>query len=184
MSQPKMKATERKALLRQQMKQEFNDAGCELVEMKAGPQHYTAVRQPGTGFNVAAIYGSRIGASLWIKEKVHDRLRDKYPDEYKSFSDVVDVDLFRRGFAWAIHFKDPIEEAALISLVCKVSLQWGDREEARKEAATAAKLEMLEARKQREAVRRERMSGKRDAWRRRKTEPSSESSLEEVGFTK
>ena len=66
MSQPKMKATERKALLRKHMRDHFSDAGCELIDMKAGPQNYTAVRQPGTGFNVAAIYGSRMGASLGL----------------------------------------------------------------------------------------------------------------------
>ena len=107
MSKPKMKATERKALLRTALRNNFEEAGCQLADLKAGPQKYTAVRQPGSEWNIAAIYGSRHGASLWIKEKVHDRLRDKYPAEYARFVDVVDVDLFRRGFVWAVHFKDP-----------------------------------------------------------------------------
>lgn len=167
---PKLKATERKALLRQRMRTNFEEAGCNLADMKAGPQKYTAVRQPGTDFNVAAIYGSRLGASLWIKERVHDRLRDKYPDEYASFADVVDVDLFRRGFAWAIHFKDPTAEADLIDLVCKISLQWGGREEARRSAVEQSKTEATEKRIAREGQRKERMADKRSEWRSRKSE--------------
>ena len=163
----KMKSGERKALLRKQMREHFTEAGCELADMKAGPQKYTAVRHPGEDFNVAAIYGSRIGASLWVKEKVYERLRDKYPNEFARFSDVVDVDLFRRGFAWAIHFKDPEEEADLIELVCKVSLQWGKRDRARREAAEQAKVEAQRIKQERERAKKERMDAKRSAWRAR-----------------
>lgn len=85
MSKQKMKAGERKALLRGHMRKQFEIAGCELVDMKAGPQNYTAIRNPGSEFNIAAIYGSRKGASLWIKERVHNRLRDKYPEAYSRY---------------------------------------------------------------------------------------------------
>ncbi len=168
MSKPKMKATERKALLRTALRNNFEEAGCQLADLKAGPQKYTAVRQPGSEWNIAAIYGSRHGASLWIKEKVHDRLRDKYPAEYARFVDVVDVDLFRRGFAWAVHFKDPEADADLIELVCKVSLQWGGREEARRISAEESKIEAEELKIQREQSRKNRMESKRTEWRSRK----------------
>lgn len=141
--------------------------------MKAGPQNYTAVRHPGEDFNVAAIYGSRKGASIWVKEQVHDRLRQKYPEEFSRFVDVVDVDLFRRGFAWAIHFADPFEEADLIKLVCTVSLQWGKREQARRSAVEESKHQEAQAKAEREAQRKERMKLKRKEWRDRKvTDPS------------
>ncbi len=169
MSKNKMKAGERKALLRGQMRKHFEIAGCELVDMKAGPQNYTAIRHPGSDFNIAAIYGSRKGASLWIKERVYHRLRDKYPEAYKRFVDVVDVDLFRRGFAWAVHFADPIEETDLIELVCSVSLQWGNREDARRQAVEAAKQEERITKANREAEKRDRMEAKRKEWRDRKT---------------
>tara|TARA_R110001592_G_scaffold210521_3_gene462126 strand:+ start:35915 stop:36430 length:516 start_codon:yes stop_codon:yes gene_type:complete len=165
-----MKATERKALLRRTMRTHFETAGCELADMKAGPQNYTAIRQPGKDFNVAAIYGSRIGASLWIKEGVHNRLRDKYPKEYARFADVVDVDLFRRGFAWAIHFADPVDDLDLIELVCQVSLQWGQREDAKRVATEAAKQEADLEKQHRESERRERMEDKRSEWRSRKAD--------------
>ena len=165
----KMKATERKKLLREQMRKHFEDAGCELADMKAGPQNYTAVRHPGEDFNVAAIYGSRKGASIWVKEQVHDRLRQKYPEQFSRFVDVVDVDLFRRGFAWAIHFADPAEDADLIQLVCTVSLQWGKREQARRKALEETKLQEAQVKEEREARRKERMAAKRKEWRDRKT---------------
>jgi len=169
MSKQKMKAGERKALLRGHMRKQFEIAGCELVDMKAGPQNYTAIRNPGSEFNIAAIYGSRKGASLWIKERVHNRLRDKYPEAYSQFVDVVDVDLFRRGFAWAVHFADPIEDEWLIDLVCTVSLQWGKREEARREAVEQAKQQERITKANREAEKRERMADKRKEWRDRKS---------------
>lgn len=150
------------------MKEVFAEEGCEMVDMKAGPQKYTAVRHPNSDWNVAAIYGSRLGASLWIKESVHSRLRDKYPNEFKRFSDVVDVDLFRRGFAWAIHFADPTEEAGLIELVCRVSIQWGKREEARRLAVEEVRQQERIVKQNREAERRERMEAKRNEWRERK----------------
>lgn len=170
----KMKATERKKLLREQMRKHFENAGCELADMKAGPQNYTAVRHPGEDFNVAALYGSRIGASVWVKEQVYNRLRDKYPADFKRFADVVDVDLFRRGFAWAIHFRDPVDEADLIELVCTVSLQWGKREQARRSAAEESRAAEELAKANRKAERRERMDEKRKAWRnRREVDPSA-----------
>ena len=166
----KLKATERKALIHQRIRDNFSNAGCELLDLKAGPQNYTAVRSPDEDFNVAAIYGSRIGASIWVKEEVHQRLRAKYPDEYAKFPDVVDVDLFRRGFAWAIHFRHPDDDGDLIDLVCEVSLQWGNRERKRRDERTA-EIERKEVEKQeREEARRSRMDKKRAEWRNRSLE--------------
>ena len=164
---PKMKATERKKLIRERIRNNFSTAGCELLDLKAGPQHYTAVRAPSEDFNIAAIYGSRIGASIWIKEEVHERLRVKHPEEFKLFADIVDVDLFRRGFAWAIHFRHPVQDAELIDLVCEISLAWGNRERNRRLKVEETRAKEAEDKIQRELDRKERMNAKRSEWRHR-----------------
>jgi len=95
-------------MTRDRIKREFADAGLIVEEQTAGSITYQVVKFADEGNQVvAAIYGSLNGcASLWLKESAFGHIKDSLPAE----TQVEDVEPFRRGFQWAIHFDSPDSE--------------------------------------------------------------------------
>ena len=91
-------------------------AGYEVHEMKAGSVTYHAIKHPeseNTNQVVAAVYGSLTkAASLWLKESAFDTVKPHLPLDTM----VEDVEPFRRGFQWAIHFEDKDDDVIAIAV--------------------------------------------------------------------
>jgi len=87
----------------------FKNAGMTIENHSAGAVNYISVSIPSSGQNCAAVYGSRGGAaSLWMKQDAWELLRDEVNAAGIAESlRIEDVDLFRRGFQWAVHFNSP-----------------------------------------------------------------------------
>tara|TARA_R110000744_G_scaffold1725_1_gene6178 strand:+ start:4799 stop:5278 length:480 start_codon:yes stop_codon:yes gene_type:complete len=80
----------------------FKSENCEIEERRTGSITYHAISIAGSDQRIAAIYGSLGGAaSLWIKKDAWEIVA---PTLDKNSVRVEDVDLFRRGFQWAVHF--------------------------------------------------------------------------------
>tara|TARA_R110002050_G_scaffold7274_8_gene28472 strand:+ start:3709 stop:4188 length:480 start_codon:yes stop_codon:yes gene_type:complete len=87
----------------------YESLGCDIDERKTGSIKYHAISIGGSDQRIAAIYGSLGGAaSLWIKKDAWDLVA---PNLDRASTRVEDVDLFRRGFQWAVHFHDQYDNA-------------------------------------------------------------------------
>ncbi len=123
-----------KAMTRKAIEDAFVARGCTTSQKTAGAVKYTPISFGESDQRLAAIYGSKGGAaSVWIKEETWTRLRPHVnPDNIR----VEDVDLFGRGFQWAVHFDhhdDPlILHLADIAVECGTE-RW-ERAKMRREA--------------------------------------------------
>ncbi len=88
----------------------FLSQGYEVHEMSAGSVKYHTIKHQGdtnTTQIVAAVYGSLTkAASLWVKESTFQSMKPSLPADAL----VEDVEPFRRGFQWAIHFDNDKDE--------------------------------------------------------------------------
>ncbi len=95
--------------------------GYEVHEMKAGSVTYHAIKHPakvGSNQVVAAVYGSLTkAASLWLKESAFQAVKPHLPLDTM----VEDVEPFRRGFQWAIHFEDKDDDVIDIAVEHSIS---------------------------------------------------------------
>ena len=110
-----------KKMTRDRIKREFTTAGLIVEEQTAGSITYQVVKFADEANQVvAAIYGSLNGcASLWMKESAFALVKDVLPAE----TQVEDVEPFRRGFQWAIHFDHP--ESELITVAIEAAINAG-----------------------------------------------------------
>lgn len=148
---PKMKLKE---MTRSSILSAFQLNGCKTENKKSGAVKYTAISLPESDQRLAAIYGSRGGAAaLWMKDGAWQLIKeDVDPDNVR----VEDVDLFGRGFQWAIHFDhpdDPLIVKAVEASVAAGKDRW-DRatkrradDKRRAEARTERELKMAERRR-------------------------------------
>lgn len=97
-----------KKMTRERLIREFTDAGMIVEDAQAGSITYQTVKFSGEDKQVvAAIYGSLNGcASLWMKENAFALVKAGLPED----TVVEDVDPFRRGFQWAVHFNSPEDQ--------------------------------------------------------------------------
>ena len=90
--------------------------GYEVHEMSAGSVNYHTIKHQSdknTTQVVAAVYGSLTkAASLWVKESTFQSLKPNLPSDAL----VEDVEPFRRGFQWAIHFENNADELIDLSV--------------------------------------------------------------------
>lgn len=135
----------------------FAERGCVADPKKAGTMKYVPISISGSTQRIAAIYGSRGGgASIWIKEEVFAMIRNQLdPDQVK----VEDVDLFKRGFQWAIHFDGPSDP--VIQSVAQAAVDHGQERWERAVKRKADDARRAETRKEREA---ERKAKRRNPW--------------------
>jgi hypothetical protein len=99
----------------------YKSLGCEVEERKTGSISYHAFSILGSDQRIAAMYGSLGGAaSLWIKK---DAWSIVAPSLDRNTTRVEDVDLFRRGFQWAVHFTNQDDEA--LEPVVRASVEAG-----------------------------------------------------------
>lgn len=107
---------EMKKLTKERIFEAYRENGYEIQEMRAGSINYHTVKHPeNTGSNqvVAAIYGSLTkAASLWLKESAFQAVKPHLPIDTL----VEDVEPFRRGFQWAIHFEDKDDDVIQIAV--------------------------------------------------------------------
>ena len=102
-----------KQTTREVIAQVFKDRGCSVENKRAGAVKYSPISIKGSDQRCAAIYGSKGGAaSLWIKEEAWLRLK---PKMNRRTARVEDVDLFGRGFQWAVHFDDPDDPTIVVA---------------------------------------------------------------------
>ena len=147
---PKMKLKE---LTRESILDSFLISGCMTENKKSGAVKYTAISLPDSDQRLAAIYGSRGGAaSLWMKDEAWCRIKGDImdPDSVR----VEDVDLFGRGFQWAIHFDHP--DDPLIMKAVKASVEVGKERWERAQKRRSDDQRRAEARAEREAAMAER----------------------------
>lgn len=148
---------ELKAQTRARMVSMFERQGMTVESHSAGAVNYLSVSIPESDQNLAAIYGSRgKAASLWMKEPAWILLRSKLTAEQKRTIKVEDVDLFRRGFQWAVHFETPEDEHLAWAIDCCVEAgetRWENKkvrvakEQAAKKRRLAKEAEMAEKRR-------------------------------------
>jgi hypothetical protein len=148
---------EMKAQTRQRMVGMFESRGLIVESHSAGAVNYLSISVPDSDQNCGAIYGSRgKAASLWMKEPAWVALRDMLTDEQKDSIKVEDVDLFRRGFQWAVHFETPDDshlELAVKACVEAGVTRWENKkvrvakQSAAKERRIAKEAEMAEKRR-------------------------------------
>lgn len=133
--------------------------GFEVHEMKAGSVNYHTIKFPakhGTNQVVAAVYGSLTkAASLWLKESAFQAVKPHLPVDTM----VEDVEPFRRGFQWAIHFEDKDDE--VIDIAVKHSIEAANLRLSKTQDRQALEAERAKARAEREAKR----SQTRRDWR-------------------
>ena len=151
---PKIDRMTMKTMTRDAIENAFLMRGCTTSQKTAGAVKYTPISLADSDQRLAAIYGSKGGAaSVWIKEETWARLRPQVnPDEVR----VEDVDLFGRGFQWAVHFDyydDP-----LISLLADIAVECGQErwERAKMRREADARRESLRAEREAEMAKRKR----------------------------
>ena len=135
----------------------FAERGCIADPKMAGTMKYVPISISGSTQRIAAIYGSRGGgASIWIKEEVFAMIKPRLdPDQVK----VEDVDLFKRGFQWAIHFDGPHDP--VIELVAQAAVEHGQERWERAVKRKADDDRRAQTRKEREEARR---ASRRNPW--------------------
>ena len=135
----------------------FVERGCIADPKTAGGMKYVPISLSGSTQRIAAIYGSRGGgASIWVKEEVFAMVRHELdPDMVK----VEDVDLFKRGFQWAIHFNGPSDP--VIQIIAHAAVEHGQERLERAIKRQADEERRAATRKQREE---ERRLNRRNPW--------------------
>jgi len=135
----------------------YKSLGCEVEERKTGSISYHAFSLQGSDQRIAAMYGSLGGAaSLWIKK---DAWAIVAPNLDRDSTRVEDVDLFRRGFQWAVHFMSQDDKA--LEPVVRASVEAGKVRWTRAVKRRADDARRKEAR----AIKKAEMDSKRnDAW--------------------
>ena len=132
----------------------YRDVNCSVDEKRTGSITYHAISLADSDQRIAAIYGSLGGAaSLWIKEGAWEILRDSIEDAFPDGIDreqIQDVDLFRRGYQWAVHFQGP--DDPMIPLTIKATIEAGSArwERAQKRRADDARRAAARAQKKAE----------------------------------
>lgn len=151
-----MKKADLKRATRERIIDQYEANDCSVDEKKAGVTYY-AVSVAGSNQRIAAIYGSLGGgASIWVKESAFQSIKDKLnPNVTK----VEDVDLFKRGFQWAIHFDSPTDP--IIDIVVNATIDIGRSRWEKTLARREADKRRAEKRAKKDA---EMAQRKRDPW--------------------
>ena len=136
-----------KALTREAIEDAFVARGCTTEQKTAGAVKYTPISLAGSDQRLAAIYGSKGGAaSVWIKEETWTALRAHVTP---ATCRVEDVDLFGRGFQWAVHFNS--HDDPLIQTVADIAVECGKARWESAQARRAADARRAVVRAEREA---------------------------------
>ena len=159
---PKLTKNQVKEKTRERIVNLFEAQSATVESHSAGAVNYLSVSVMDSDQNCAAVYGSRgKAASLWMKEPAWLLLRKSLTDAGIGVSDikVEDVDLFRRGFQWAVHFDSPDDAHLAWAVDCCV--QAGEERWARKQE----RLKKEQAAKVRRLAKEAEMAEKRrSAW--------------------
>lgn len=144
---------EMKKLTKEAIFNAFLVNGYEVHEMKAGSVVYHTIKHPasvGSNQVVAAVYGSLTkAASLWLKESAFEAVKPHLPLDTM----VEDVEPFRRGFQWAIHFEDKDDD--VIDIAVEHSIKAAGARLEKTLERQALEEERAKARAEREAKRSE-----------------------------
>jgi len=140
-----------KKLTKQSIFDAFLIRGYSVHEMSAGSVKYHTIRHPDNDTQiVAAVYGSLTkAASLWLKESAFERIKPHLPHDTM----VEDVEPFRRGFQWAIHFEDKDDD--VIDIAVEHSIEAAKERLAKTEERQALETQRAKDRAEREAKRAE-----------------------------
>lgn len=135
----------------------FREHGFNIAEMKAGSVNYLTVKYPDeseTNQVVAAIYGSlNHAASLWVKESAFAKIKPHLPAD----AVVEDVEPFKRGFQWSIHFEhneDDVIDVAVAACV-EAANERLTKTKARQELEAQRAIQRAEREKKRSETRRD-----------------------------